>query len=246
VSYLIDIDIIDFFKDNEEYSEYKMKKYDLIVLFDIFRATSTITALKQQGIEEIYISDSVGKLLEIKSEKPEVFICGERNGIPPEGFDSGNSPKDILSTDINSRTAYITTTNGTRSLKAFQNNSNKFLAVSLFNIDKSANYINDNFTDGNLLFICAGTENNFSIEDYAAASILVNCIYRFNNLNMTDKLRACNRLGNLYISNTELLVEDLSSAFHAKRLEKIGKKNDVDFILSNINSLNALGEISIL
>lgn len=240
------IDLIPYYDGESDYPQYRGKKYDMIVLFDIFRATSTITALKEAGAETITVSGSTDSLIRIKKSKNDSFICGERGGLAPDGFDSGNSPLEIVKLDLKAKNTYITTTNGTRALKAFQECSEDYRAVSLFNLEYSAKSIASDESVADLLVVCAGTEDQFSIEDYAAASMLINSIAEKTEVDRTDTVKVCDRIGKIYNNDFCSLYEDLADSFHAKRLEKIGKKPDVEFILNSINVFEVFAKLYVL
>ena len=44
------------------------------------------------------------------------LLAGERRGLPPEGFDLGNSPREFTPKSCKDRTVVLTTTNGTRAI----------------------------------------------------------------------------------------------------------------------------------
>lgn len=64
------------------------------VIVDALRASSTAAALLQAGAIEIQCFDSVERALDEKAMVPGALLYGERGGLPPEGFDYGNSPLD--------------------------------------------------------------------------------------------------------------------------------------------------------
>ena len=62
------------------------------VILDVFRASNTILALLASGASEVLLVADLTEALDIKSRHPAWPLLGERGGLPPEGFDGGNSP----------------------------------------------------------------------------------------------------------------------------------------------------------
>src|SRR5690606_22486990 len=59
-----------------------------------------------------------------------VLLAGERGGLPPQGFDRGNSPAELMGLELRGRRLVLTTTNGTRALEAVAG-SGEVLVTSL-------------------------------------------------------------------------------------------------------------------
>ena len=139
------------------------------VVFDVLRATSSIITGLASGVEAIFPVRTVEEARERKVKDPDLLLAGERGGLPPEGFDLGNSPEEFEK--AKGRRVVMTTTNGTAAIESVQTAS-KVLIGALLNIDALANYL---FTHppGRLLLVCAGTGEEFSLEDAVAAGALV-------------------------------------------------------------------------
>ena len=69
--------------------------YDLsssiVVIIDVFRATSTIAAALYNGAKAVIPVDSVPKAIEI-SRNIDCIAAGERDGMIAAGLEHGNSP----------------------------------------------------------------------------------------------------------------------------------------------------------
>src|SRR5689334_11780779 len=93
--------------------------YDLsnsvVVIIDVFRATSTIAAALYNGARCVIPVDSVPKAIEI-SKSIDGIAAGERDGKVAEGLEHGNSPLEYHREFIENKTLVLTTTNGTRLL----------------------------------------------------------------------------------------------------------------------------------
>jgi len=84
-------------------------------VIDVIRATSTIAALFGSGVRSIIIAPTIELAYNLKEVFPGRLLCGERAGLPPEGFDYGNSPLEFSRTELLGREVVLKTTNGTES-----------------------------------------------------------------------------------------------------------------------------------
>lgn len=62
------------------------------VVVDALRASATAAALLHAGAVDILAVPTVGGARAAHRERPDALLYGERGGLPPEGFDYGNSP----------------------------------------------------------------------------------------------------------------------------------------------------------
>src|SRR5690242_10471755 len=94
----------------------------IVLVIDVLRAFSTAAYTFSQGAKEIRLVSTVEEALTLKQQIPHSKAMGEVHGIPPEGFDFGNSPTRILEQDLNGLTIIQRTSAGTqgavRSVKA--------------------------------------------------------------------------------------------------------------------------------
>ncbi|MFX0099351.1 MAG: 2-phosphosulfolactate phosphatase [Candidatus Hodarchaeota archaeon] len=87
---------------------------EICVIFDVLRASTTISTMLSKNARRVYITTSVEETLARKWDDANVLACGERNGYPPEGFDHGNSPVEFLDLDLENKDVVLTTSNFTR------------------------------------------------------------------------------------------------------------------------------------
>lgn len=143
------------------------------VVFDVLRATSTIVTALQNGAKEIIPVSEISEALEIKKQRPDVLLGGERHGvrISADGitFDFGNSPREYTPEKVRGKTIVSTTTNGTRALKACTR-AKTILASSFLNLSATAQCLQG---ENKLMIICAGTRDNAALEDILGAGALV-------------------------------------------------------------------------
>ncbi len=63
-----------------------------VVVIDVIRAFTNAAFAFSKGAKEIYPVSTVEEALLFKVQNSEALACGEVGGMPPEGFDFGNSP----------------------------------------------------------------------------------------------------------------------------------------------------------
>lgn len=110
------------------------------VIIDVFRAFSVECYAFDSGAVRIIATATVEDAITIKSKYTNSVLVGERNEKKIEGFDYGNSPTEILKTDLRGRTVIHTTTSGTRGLISAIN-ADIVLAASIVNARAVADYI---------------------------------------------------------------------------------------------------------
>src|ERR1700747_1548567 len=135
------------------------------VVFDVLRATSTMITGLEHGVERFFPVETVEEARARKVQDPGLFLAGERGGIPLEGFDLGNSPAEFK--EIRGKSVVITTTNGTVALHRVRSAKRVYVGA-LLNLDSLARVL-DSEGSASVLIVCAGTGDDFALEDAVAA-----------------------------------------------------------------------------
>ena len=86
----------------------------VVILIDVLRAFSTAAYAFARGAKEILLVSSVEEALSLKSQIPDSKAMGEVGGLPPLGFDFGNSPSQIIEQDLDGITLIQRTGAGTQ------------------------------------------------------------------------------------------------------------------------------------
>jgi 2-phosphosulfolactate phosphatase len=86
------------------------------VVIDVFRAFSVACYAFARGARRIIPVAEVERALELRRQRPEYLVIGEREGRKIEGFDYGNSPTEISEADVRGKTLVHTTSAGTQGL----------------------------------------------------------------------------------------------------------------------------------
>ncbi|HNA97216.1 MAG TPA: 2-phosphosulfolactate phosphatase, partial [Chitinophagaceae bacterium] len=141
--------------------------YDLsnsvVVIIDVFRATSTIASVLFNGAKAIIPVDSVAKAIEV-SKNIGAIAAGERDGKIADGLQYGNSPLEYPRTFIENKTLVLTTTNGTRLLQmALDKNADTIISGSFPNLTAVCDFLVSK--KKNVVLGCAGWKDRFNLED---------------------------------------------------------------------------------
>lgn len=139
-----------------------------VVALDVLRATTSIVEALAAGARTLYpvgtIEEAIG--LARTLGRDEVLLAGERKALPIEGFDLGNSPGEFTAERVGGKLVVMSTTNGTLALTAAAAGERvivgawtNFQAV----VDELAR------TKAEPVFLCAGRERAFGLEDAVCA-----------------------------------------------------------------------------
>src|SRR3954471_8319250 len=101
------------------------------VVVDVLRATSTIAQALASGYERVLCCAEIDEARALRAELPDSLLGGERKALRVAGFDVGASPREFL--EPRARTLILSTTNGTRAIRAAAAQSEEVLIGSLLN-----------------------------------------------------------------------------------------------------------------
>ncbi len=217
------------------------QQYDALFLIDVYRATSSMVVMKSRGAKTIKVVASIEEAISIRKENPDYLLCGERDSIKPQGFDYGNDTSLLNEVNFNGKTCVVTTSNGTRALKAYSSVTTNFYACSVLNMNACLEAIRFNGYQ-NILILCAGNWSQFSLEDYLCATLLLKGLAD-GPITMNDEIKLALDVGQFYKDNPDSLKSALKTTKHAETLKRHGKYQDVLFIVQNINTFNCLPQL---
>jgi hypothetical protein len=89
---------------------------DCFVVIDVLRATTTVAVLFERGLRSLVATDDIELARTIAREESRLLF-GEVRGLPPPGFDHGNSPVEAMGLEQPGGTRCLPT-NGSRALCA--------------------------------------------------------------------------------------------------------------------------------
>jgi len=195
----------------------------VVVVVDIFRATSTMVAALAHGVTEILPFADLEACRAMQSQG--YLIAAERDGLTAPGFELGNSAVAYTAGAYSGRKLAMTTTNGTVAIEKSKGAA-EILIGAFPNLKATVTYIQSRDLD--VLIHCAGWKGRFNLEDSLYAGALVQALGE-SHANREDGAIA---MGSLFTQVGENLATYLSQAAHAKRLQNHGIEADIDFCLS--------------
>lgn len=116
-------------------------KHAIVVVIDVFRATSTIATALYNGAVKVIPVDSVDECINIGKEL-NAITAGERDGKVVPGLQYGNSPTEYPREFIEGKTLVLTTTNGTKLLhRSIEQGADKVITASFPNLTSTCNFL---------------------------------------------------------------------------------------------------------
>ena len=197
-------------------------KDKIVVVVDIFRATSTMMAALANGVSSILPVEDLEACRALEAEG--YVIAGERNGLPAPGFELGNSPIAYLDGKYEGKKIAMTTTNGTLAIEKSIPNSAMVLIGAFVNLQATADYLLSLPND--VVIHCAGWKGKFNLEDSLYAGALI------SRMGINTDCDAGIAMTALFEKNKANIKGFLSQASHAKRLQNHNIEADIDFCLT--------------
>lgn len=195
----------------------------VVVIIDVFRATSTIAAALHNGAKSVIPVAGVQECIDLGSQIENSITAGERDGKVAEGLQYGNSPSEYPKDFIGGKTLVLTTTNGTRLLHMVQD-ADTIITGSFLNLSAVCDFL---IASGkNVLLGCAAWKDRFNLEDTLFAGAVVNRIKEHYTINC-DSARAANYL--YEHSSESSFIEFLKDSSHYKRLSTYGLASDMEY-----------------
>src|ERR1700757_5253573 len=150
-------------------SLFEVEKY-VVVIIDIFRATSSICYGIENGAEAIIPVAEVEECAAYREKGLSYLLAAERNGEVVSGFDFGNSPFSYTKEMVSGKTVVLTTTNGTHALH-LSRSAKKIVLGSFLNLTTLSDWLRNQ--NDNILLVCAGWKNQFNLEDTIFAGAVI-------------------------------------------------------------------------
>jgi 2-phosphosulfolactate phosphatase len=202
---------------------YNVEDY-IVVVIDIFRATSSICYGIENGAEAIIPVSEVEECAAYREKGFDHLLAAERNGEVVAGFDFGNSPFSYTKEKVSGKTVVLTTTNGTHALH-LSRKAKKIVIGSFLNLTSLCNWLKTQ--NESILLVCAGWKNNFNLEDTLFAGAVVEQL-KESGYTLDDPAMAAN---DLFQIGKNDISQYLSKTSHGERLKKLGIEKDIAFCL---------------
>lgn len=200
--------------------DFKLTKENfIVVIVDILRATTSICAAFDHGVEKIIPVGGVDQARKYK-EKGYIVAC-ERDGQVLDFADVGNSPSDFLDDSFKGQTIAYSTTNGTKAIK-LASDADKIVIGSFTNLSALAGWLANQ--NKNIVIFCAAWKNLFNLEDSLFAGALSEKILKHGEFEThCDSVKAAIDLWSLAKND---LMGYLSKSSHRNRLKHLVSEED--------------------
>ncbi len=197
----------------------------IVVIIDILRATSAICTAFHNGAEKIIPVATVEEAMEYKKNG---YLTGaERDAVPLNGFDFGNSPFSYMGENVKGKTIAITTTNGTQAIHAAKD-AYKIVIGSFLNLSALTQWLINEKRD--ILLLCSGWKNKFNLEDALfAGAVTESILSATSNYKLGDASLA---LKYLYAMAKDNPYKFLNYSSHKERLARLNLKKDIKYCLT--------------
>ncbi len=195
-----------------------------VVVIDVLRATSVMVTAIKNGAKSIFPFENIDDTKQACSLNNNGLLAGERKGVKIDGFDFGNSPLDFVKEKISGKNIFMTTSNGTRAIQNAQGYDNLYIA-SYLNLSAVANILLKDRKD--TVILCAGTDDEFSLDDALCAGMIVNKISKQIKIKANDATLSLQILADL----SDNIKDTLKNSKHYSYLKSIGYENDLEYCI---------------
>ena len=202
---------------------------DVWIVIDVLRATTVITRWFELGGTELYpvkTPDDARMLVKVlKARGSSPLLMGEVNGLPPKGFDLGNSPVELSYELIQEHyCGVMSTTNGTVALCQAASSGSPVLAASLRNYSACLDYA---LTLGSRVgLLCSGRKGRPSWEDTLCAGAILEDFEAKGEVYMNDSAKMALTL---WQNREDDFIGCVMKSNHAQYLSQIGFDDDIEF-----------------
>jgi 2-phosphosulfolactate phosphatase len=195
-----------------------------VVVFDVLRATTTMTAALAAGVKEIFVLPDIDAVTVAATMfGPDAVTCGERDCLAPPGFTLGNSPGGFKRT-LAGRTAFMSTTNGTKAIIATKGAAQVFVG-SVVNASAVARTIRE--TGLGVTLLCAGTGGQVAMEDLIGAGAVIDRAVANGPVVYGSDVALLAH--HLFRSSNDDLVGTFSRTRGGQNVIRNGLEDDIDF-----------------
>jgi 2-phosphosulfolactate phosphatase len=205
--------------------------YDLdnavVVIIDVFRATSTIATALYNGASKVIPVAAVDECKRIGSELAGAVTAGERDGKVIEGLQYGNSPAEYYREFIEGKTLVLTTTNGTKLLHmALAKGAAEVITGSFVNLSSVCKYLIEQ--NKNVVLGCSGWKDRFNLEDTLFAGAVITNIKKHFTVHCDATLMA----ETMYLQHKNDLDNFIQQTTHYHRLAAYGLHKDLVYCVT--------------
>ena len=188
------------------------------IVIDVLRATSTMTQALAAGYRRVLCCAEIEDAHALAVSEGPAKLAGERRLQHIEGFDFGNSPREVAGEPA-AETLILSTTNGTRLLVAAAARFEQVFVGSLLNLGAVAHAARE--TGEDVAVLCAGVLGELALDDAYCAGRIVTALGGEH----ADSAAAAARLAASFPNS----VAGLGASQSARNLRKHGLEEDIEW-----------------
>ena len=201
------------------------------IVVDVLRASTSIVTVLDRGATEVLPAQNIDAARALHSQFPGHILCGEQGGLPPDGFDYGNSPSEFARLDLSSKAVILATSNGTRVLSLVAETAATVLIGAAINRTAAAKAALVIARDRNLdiTVICSAAHGGavFVLEDALGAAAIADAAATADPaLELSDAARFAR---GSFLQSISDVPAAIRSAYHAQELVDAGLGDDVAY-----------------
>lgn len=194
---------------------------DVVVLIDVLRSSTVAPMLFENGLTELHVATKL-KLARAFAQETDAILLGERAGVPPEGFNYGNSPSELVKIDMTGQHAVLVSENAPQMIPQLEG-AKHLLLGSLYN----ANALVDRaleLAQSSIYLVGCGLWGQEDLDDTVAAGYLASRFKQQNpNIDLEGAARLSMSLGRAFPDPLEALWYSSAGYF----LRKLGAHDDL-------------------
>jgi len=153
------------------YNEKLTKGNFITVITDIFRATTSVVAALDYGVQSILPVADLGEARQLKQKG--YVVAAEREGIKLDFADIGNSATEFFHPELKGTTIAYSTTNGVKAIN-MASDAQKVILGAFMNLSSVAEIIDKNGLP--VVIFCSGWKNKVNLEDTLFAGALASLL----------------------------------------------------------------------
>lgn len=209
----------------------------IVVVVDVFRATTTMAAAFKNGVRSIRPVATVEEAQEYKSKG--WLVGAERNVKRCDFADFGNSPFDYTPEKVAGKDVIFTTTNGTRAI-TIARSAYRVITGAFINLQAVADYCL--FHERDVVVLCSGWQDKVNTEDTLFGGALVDVLAQTGKYEPATDAATIAR--DIWTTNKDNLIAYLDPTDHMARLKANHLEDAVPYCLT-LDSAIVVPELTI-
>ena len=188
------------------------------IVVDVLRATSTMTQALASGYRRVLCCAEIEEARTLAQSEGPAKLAGERRLEHIEGFDFGNSPREVAGQPA-AETLILSTTNGTRLLVDAAARFDRVYVGSLLNLEAVARAARE--TGEDVAVLCAGVLGQLTLDDAYCAGRIAEALGGAPADSATVAIRLAHTFGSA--------LEGLGASWSAGNLRRHNLEADIEW-----------------